>query len=143
MANKTVVRPPPLEELIATQLTDDLMEKFKVGHQKRDRLRKFQSQFARTTKLKEFKTRLTPLYIPPPRTIDPHRILRKNAEVCPSTRMSLFQERQIRKRIRARGLENKYTQIVEEMIAEIRDEFERITHDAGVKIFLSTLFQNT
>lgn len=135
-ANK-VVKPPPLEELIATQLTEDLMEKFKIGHQKRERLRRFQSEFVRNTKLKEFKTRLMPLYTPPPRTIDPHRILRKQAEICPSTRMSLFQEKTIRKRIRARGLEDKYPSIVDEMIVEIRSEFERITHEAGVCIFFS------
>ncbi|XP_018571400.1 dynein heavy chain 12, axonemal [Anoplophora glabripennis] len=133
-ANKSVVKPPPLEELIATNLTEELMEKFKIGRQKRERLRRFQSEYTRDTKRKEFRTRLTPLYIQPPRTRDPHRVLRKYAEVCPSTRMCLFQERRIRKRVCAKELESRYAHIVEEMIAEIRDEFERITHDAGVNL---------
>lgn len=134
-ANKTVIKPPPLEELIATHLTEELMDKFKIGRQKRERLRRFQTEYTRNTKLREFKTRLTPLYIEPPRTRDPHKVLRKYAEVCPSTRMCLFQERKIRKRVCARGLEIRYSHIVEDMIAEIRDEFERITHDAGVSFF--------
>ncbi|KAJ8931053.1 hypothetical protein NQ314_016082, partial [Rhamnusium bicolor] len=110
------------------------MEKFNINQKKRKRLREFQSDFTVKTKLREFKTRLVPLYPEVPRFNDSHKIVREYAEICPSTRISIFQERAIRRRIRARGLEKKYGFIVDEIISEIREDFVKITHAAGVNL---------
>lgn len=132
--NKT--KPPALEELIATQLTDELMDKFKINEKKRKRLREFQSEFTRKYKLKELKNRLVPLYPEVPRLNESHKKIRSYMNNCPTTEMSTFQETCIRNRIAVRDLAVKYKHIVDNIMAEAKDDFVMITHNAGVSIFI-------
>lgn len=57
----------PLEELIATQLIEELMEKFQITQQKRGKLQQIQLDFTKKSKLKELKKRLLPVYPKVPR----------------------------------------------------------------------------
>lgn len=123
----------PLEELIATQLSEELMDKFQITEQKRDKLREVQARFTRKTKLNEFKKRLQPLYQRVPRLNQSHKEIRNHAEMSPLTEMSGFPELPIRHRVCARGLERKYSKIIENIMADAKVEFVRITHEAGVR----------
>ncbi|KAJ8974696.1 hypothetical protein NQ317_015225 [Molorchus minor] len=140
--NKKIVKPPSLHELVATQLTDELMDTFNINKRKRRKLREFQMEFTRKTKMKEFKTKLVPLYPEVPRFNDSHQLIRAFAEGCPITKMSRFQELDIRKMIGARGLEKKYSFIIDEIMVEIREEFMRITDLAGVNLKSPPLDEN-
>ena len=88
-----------LEDLVATQLTEEMMEKFKIGKRKRETLRMFQSEHCNNTKIKEYRKRLTPLYKEIPRFNDTRMILRERTDECPTTKMSAFQELAIKKRV--------------------------------------------
>ncbi|XP_072386040.1 dynein axonemal heavy chain 7 isoform X2 [Diabrotica undecimpunctata] len=90
------------------------------------------AEFIRKTKLREYKHRLTPIYAEIPRMNDSHKKIRAQAELCPTAKMSVFQERCITSRVAAKGLEKKYQLIVPRILAEAKEEFIRITHSAGV-----------
>ncbi|KAJ8944983.1 hypothetical protein NQ318_010185 [Aromia moschata] len=134
VAGKKAVKPPSLHEIVATQLTEEVMDSFNINQKKRKRLRQFQLEFTRKTKMTEFKTKLVPLYPEVPRFNDSHQLIRSFAEMCPTTAMSRFQEADIRKMIAAKGLEKKYANMVDDIIAEVRAEFVRITHATGVNL---------
>lgn len=126
----------PLEEVISSQLTEELMEQFQITEEKRDKLREVQAAITRKTKLKELKQRLQPLYYKVPRLNQSHKDIRTYAEMGPSIEMSGFQELSIRHRVCARGLEQKYPKIIENIMEDAKVEFVRITHEAGVSIIL-------
>uniref|UniRef100_A0A6P7GYU8 Uncharacterized protein LOC114348570 n=1 Tax=Diabrotica virgifera virgifera TaxID=50390 RepID=A0A6P7GYU8_DIAVI len=63
---------------------------------------------------------------------DSHKKIRAQAELCPTAKMSVFQERCITTRVAAKGLEKKHQLIVPRILAEAKEEFIRITHSAGV-----------
>ncbi|KAG5885990.1 hypothetical protein JTB14_025385 [Gonioctena quinquepunctata] len=129
-----MIQPPVLEELIATQLTEELLDKYKIHGQKREQLREFQTEFTKKTKLREFKHRLVPLYPVVPQFDDSHKRIRGYAELGPSTNMSAFQEIAIKRKICRRSLEMKFKPTLDRIMEEARDEFLRITHDAGVNL---------
>ncbi|CAH1159888.1 unnamed protein product [Phaedon cochleariae] len=134
LTNRNMVDAPSLEDIIATQLTEELMDKFKVNKEKREKLRQFQSDYTKKKKLKEFDTRLVPLYPEVPRMNESHKKIRGFADLCPSTEMSSFQEIAIRRRICVPSLESKYKNIVDNIVVEARNEFVMITHAAGVNL---------
>lgn len=125
----------PLNEVIATQLTEELMDKFHVSERKRKQLRELQTEITSTVKFKEFKTRLQPLYQQVPRMNQSHKEIRTYADMGPSTEMSALVENSIKERVCARGLEKKYTKIIENIMADAKVEFVKITHEIGVSTF--------
>lgn len=129
----------PIGEIIATQLTEELMDQFQITKEKRQKLREIQAEFTKKTKLKEFRHRLMPLYQQIPRMNLSHKDIRGFADMGPSTDMSVTLEFAIKHRICARGLESKYCNIIENIMADAKVEFVRITHEVGVSIF-STCF---
>lgn len=140
--NKTNMKAfSPLEEVIATQLTEELMDQFQITEQKRDKLREIQAEFTKKTKLREFKNRLLPLYQPVPRLNQSHKEIREFACIGPSTEMSGLLEQAIKEKICSRGLGNKYPKIIDNIMADAKVEFVRITHQMGVSgVFLTKLF---
>nr|CAI5851901.1 unnamed protein product [Callosobruchus analis] len=128
------IKAPTLEEIIATQLTDDLMDQFKINKQKREKLKEFQSEFTKKTKLKEFKTRLVPLYPEVPKKNDCHKKIRYYSELCPYSDMTAILEAALRNQVQARGLENRYPSIIDNIVAEAKVEFLEVTHTAGVNL---------
>nr|CAH7749861.1 unnamed protein product [Callosobruchus chinensis] len=133
--NKTHrIKAPTLEEIIATQLTDDLMDQFKINKQKRETLKELQSEFTKKTKLKEFKTRLVPVYTEVPKKNHCHKKIRYFSELCPYSDMTTSLEAALRNRVQARGLEKKYPSIIDNIVASAKEEFLEATHTAGVNM---------
>ncbi|CAH1959988.1 unnamed protein product [Acanthoscelides obtectus] len=132
--DKHRIKAPTLEEIIATQLTDELMDQFNINKQKREKLKEFQSEFTKKTKLKEFKTRLVPLYPEVPTKNDCHKKIRYYSELCPYSDMTAILESALRNRVRARGLELKYPSIIDNIVASAKEEFFEVTHNAGVNL---------
>lgn len=139
--NKKIMKEfSPLEEVIATQLTEGLMDQFQITEQKRVKLREIQAEFTKKAKLKEFKHRLLPLYQPVPRFNQSHKEIREFACTGPSTEMSGLLEHAIKEKICSRGLAKKYPKIIDNIMADAKVEFVRITHQMGVSgIFFEKL----
>ncbi|KAL1506278.1 hypothetical protein ABEB36_005670 [Hypothenemus hampei] len=129
-----------LEDLIATELTENLMDKFNINKANRDRLKIFQAEHCKKMKLYEYRRQLTPLYLEVPQFNSSFTNLRSYAEKCPTTKMSTFQEFSIRKRVQKNALEAKYPQIIENIITETREQFEIVTHTAGVNLKVQAMY---
>lgn len=101
LEGRKVVKEFTLQDLVATQLNEEMMEKFNISKKSRDNLRNFQSEYCKKTKLKEYKRKLTPLYPEVPKFNTAFKNLRSYANQSPITKMSSFQELAIRKRVSA------------------------------------------
>ncbi|CAG9861035.1 unnamed protein product [Phyllotreta striolata] len=129
------LRPPPLlEELVATQLTEELMDKFQITSKKKKMLLEYQAEFAKDRKLKAFKHRLRPIYAQLPSLDDSHKKIRGFAELCPTYQMSPFHEQCIFKKIATKGLEYKFPMTIKFIMDEAKEEFIKITHLAGANM---------
>ncbi|EFA11266.2 Dynein heavy chain, cytoplasmic-like Protein [Tribolium castaneum] len=58
---------------------------------------------------------------------------------CPSTAMSRFQEKDILKKVDAKGLEHNYPVLLNNIMAEAREEFLKVTQQSGVEMKLKTV----
>ncbi|XP_030765059.1 dynein heavy chain 12, axonemal [Sitophilus oryzae] len=123
-----------LDDLIAREVTEGLMEKFNIGKQAKEAIKSYQSEYCKQTKLKEYKHRLTPLYAEVPMFDNSKIELRNHADKCPTTDMSNALELEIRKRVRVKVLERRYIQIINNIMDETRQHFKNVTHKAGVNL---------
>uniref|UniRef100_A0AAR5PYC5 AAA+ ATPase domain-containing protein n=1 Tax=Dendroctonus ponderosae TaxID=77166 RepID=A0AAR5PYC5_DENPD len=125
-----------LDELVATELTEDMMEHFQIGKRKREALRQFKSEFCKKSKLKKFKQKLTTLYPEVPKLNTAHIKLRNYAEECPTTKMGDFQELAIKTKVQKKRLAEKYPEIIATIMVEAKEHYQAITHTAGVNLKL-------
>lgn len=64
--------------------------------------------------------------------------IKKFCEKCPTTAMSRFLEKKILKKVDAKGLEYRHPSFLKEVMAEVREEFLKITRDAGVRMIVKS-----
>lgn len=125
---------PPLEEMIKTYLSDDLLDAFQIKEKKRKYLKFILAEQAKETGNKASKKDVLQLTPTVPVLNIAHEIMRKNAERCPFSMMSRFFEQDVRNMIKEKTLEKRYPKIVDSIILEVRDIFVAMTHDAGVNL---------
>lgn len=128
-----------LEEIVATTLSHDLLERYNIPSKKRKQLMEFKCEFSKDTKIKQYQNKIIPLYPEIPTKNIAHQCIREFAETGPKTVKSCFKEHLIMKKTQTGGLEKKYTQVVIDILEEARGEFIETIHGVSVNTKTKTL----
>ncbi|RZC36870.1 DHC N2, MT and/or AAA 6 domain containing protein [Asbolus verrucosus] len=95
------------------------------------------NKIVKKTKAEERSVKVAPLHQIPSNSLD--NDIREFCRNCPSTAMSRFQERDILRKVEARGLETNYPVLLNTIIAEARADFLTITQQSGVETKLTSV----
>lgn len=103
---------------------------FDVNLKKRRVIMHHINNIVKKTIVKERRCKIGPFV---PTMSDPEDIV-EFCRNCPSTAMSRFQEKDILKRVSARGLERQHCALVKDIMSEAKGEFLKITHQSGIEM---------
>ncbi|CAH0562483.1 unnamed protein product [Brassicogethes aeneus] len=129
-ANKFRTFRVSIERPVALDLSREITRLFDVNYRRKQRISEYMCDSIRATRRSAFRSS-EPRLAQGPAHADEIRELAAN---CPSTGMSRFQVRDIKKQINGRGLEEKYPQLLMAIMSETKENYLRITHLAGVNM---------
>ncbi|KAH0814233.1 hypothetical protein GEV33_008564 [Tenebrio molitor] len=108
---------------------------FAMELKRRNRIILYMNKIVKKTKSEERNMKVAPLH----RDASTDNDIREFCGNCPSTSMSRFQERDILRKVNARGLELNYPVLLNNIITEAREEFLKVTQRAGIAMKLRSV----
>ncbi|XP_045466215.1 dynein axonemal heavy chain 7-like isoform X2 [Harmonia axyridis] len=123
---------PILESMMKSYLTDDMMDKFHLGGKKKDYLRHLLSKQAKHEGDRSSKKKIVEMSPTVPEKNISHQLMVKYAQNLPTYGMDRHILENIKRMVGREAV--LYPQIVEEMLAETRENFLYVTHKSGVNM---------
>lgn len=118
---------------ISIDLSTEITKKLQTNTRKNQRISEYMCELIRKTKKRVGKSARHELRCHQPlwRPITAENF-KKFVESAPFTEISRFQEKNIMKKVQAKGLENVHKHLLKDMMKAVRVEFVRITHLSGM-----------
>ncbi|KAJ3639667.1 hypothetical protein Zmor_003011 [Zophobas morio] len=116
-------------------LASDSLRQFAMELKRRHRVMLYMNRVVKKKKSEERGAKVGPLFAAASTDDD----IRQSCLRCPSTAMSRFQERDILRKVAARGLELRYPALLDAIMAEAREEFLSATQQAGIEMKLRSV----
>ncbi|CAG9829699.1 unnamed protein product [Diabrotica balteata] len=123
-----------VERPITMDVTRELTKVLGIRRGKRKKISDYMCQSAIKSRLKSANAFASRNYLPLPARPLTAKDFKKVSEQRIENEMSRFQEKAIRKRIKARGLEDRYADLVSQFIKEVKLDFINIVHYAGMNM---------
>lgn len=113
----------------------DNLREFAIQLKRRHRIMLYMNKIVKKKKSEERSVKVAPLQ----HIASADNNILEFCRNCPCTAMSRFQEKDILKKVDARGLEHNYPVLLNNIIAEAREEFLKVTQQSGVEMKLKTV----
>ncbi|XP_028131634.1 dynein axonemal heavy chain 7-like [Diabrotica virgifera virgifera] len=123
-----------VEKPITTNVTREFNKILGIRRSTRKKISDYMCQSAIKARLKSANAFVSRNYLPLPVRPLTAKDFKKLSEQRTENEMSRFQEKAIRKRIKARGLEDRYADLVSQFIKEVKLDFITIVHYAGMNM---------
>ncbi|KAJ8927093.1 hypothetical protein NQ314_020365, partial [Rhamnusium bicolor] len=129
-----------IETPIAMDLSAEITKLFQVNARKKQRISEYMCRSIIKTKLRASASARNLTYPRLPSRPITEEEFREFTKRCPSTEMSRFQERDIRRKIEARGLEDFHPQLLSEIIKETKQEYSKIIKYACLNLKIKNCY---